>query len=86
MGDAGPIAGVLKFLTFLSLTLSKGIFTSNLLSKMVGPILRLFEIGFFPKNGKYWAVPPSCIPCNYVFPPLVLFVKFNLIYHLILFF
>ena len=49
MGDAGPIAGVLTFLTFLSLILSKGLFTSNILSKMVGPILRLFEIGFFPK-------------------------------------
>ena len=58
-GDARPITGVLPFLTFLSLTLSKGLFTSNILSKIVGPISRFFFIRFFPKMEKYWAVPPS---------------------------
>ena len=62
MGDAIPITGVLTFLTFLtflSLTLSKGIFTSNLMSKIVGPISRFFEIGFFPKMEKIglWPLP-----------------------------
>ena len=51
--DAIPIIGVFPFMTFLSLTLSKGLFTSNL------PILRFLEIGFFPKMEKYWAVPPK---------------------------
>ena len=57
-GDTIPITGVFPFLSFLSLTLSKGLFTSNLLSQIVGPISRFFEIGFFPKMEKYWAVPP----------------------------
>ena len=58
-GGAIPITGVLPFLSFLSLTLSKRLFTGNLLSKIVAPISRFFEIGFFPKMEKYWAVPPT---------------------------
>ena len=57
-GDASPITGVLPFLTFLLLTLSKGLFTSRQMSRIVGTILRFFEIGFFPKMEKYWDVPP----------------------------
>ena len=57
--DASPITGLLPFLTFLSLTLSKGIFTSHHMSRIVGPISRFFEIGFFLKMEKYLAVPPN---------------------------
>ena len=39
----------MPFLSFLSLTLSKGLFTSNLLSKTVGLISRFLEIGFSRK-------------------------------------
>ena len=58
-GDAIPITGIFLFLSFLSPTLSKGLFTNNLLSKIVGPITRFFEIGFFLKNKKYWALLPT---------------------------
>ena len=69
MSDAGPIAGVLKFLTFLLLTLSKGLFTSNLLSKIVGPILRLFEIGFFLKMVNIGLYPLVVFRVIMFFPP-----------------
>ena len=29
------------------------------MSRIVGPISSFFEIVFFPKMEKYWAVPPS---------------------------
>ena len=54
-GNASSITGVLTILTFLSLTLSKRLFTSHQMSRIVGQILRF---GFFPKMEKYWAVPP----------------------------
>ena len=81
-GGAIPITGVLPFLSFLSLTLSKGLFTNNLLSKTVGPISRFFEIRVFPKMKKYWAVPPTdgeessviCVKLGYWFGPNVNFI------------
>ena len=80
--DARPITGVLPFLTFLSLTLSKGIFTSHQMSRIVGPILRFFEIGFSPKMEQHWAVPPTIITTytstfitiinNHITPPIAM--------------
>ena len=58
-GDASPITVILPFLSFLSLTLSKGLFTSNILSKVVGPISRFFEIGVFPKMENIGLCPLS---------------------------
>ena len=60
-GDASPVTVVLPFLAFLSLTLSKGLFKSHQMSRIVGPISKFFEIGSFPKMEKYWAVPPTNI-------------------------
>ena len=79
-GDASPITGVLPFLSFLSLTLSKGIFTSNLLSKIVGLISRFFEIGFFQKMEKYWAMPLNMILFCQDFSDMVTLQEVNTTY------
>ena len=62
-GDAIPITGVFQFLTFLLLTLSKGIFMSHQTSRIVGPILRFFEIGIFLKWKKMGCAPYISTNC-----------------------